>query len=340
MLAANEDLIWSFSPTNYQIQWVNGTCHHRLGMQPGQDCRSYFLGDHTEIESVFETVKQNRHWEGVLSFKEPDQENPLPLFSRVIRIEDPAHPMILCTSVDLQHQQKMESSLIQQTKLACIGRMTSDVAHEITNPLSIIMGRVEELIRKNQQSLLSTDSLEQDLQKILRNCNRINRIAKALRTFSRAGGAEHKTKVFLYQLIDEALELCQDRLNQRGIQLVRNIEPNLFIEVRPSEFEQVIVNLVMNSIDALKDTAKPKIEISAQKKGDWTCIQFLDNGCGIPPEIANDIMKPFFTTKDPGFGTGLGLSISQTFILKHGGHFYLNPDSPHTCFTIELPNLI
>jgi C4-dicarboxylate-specific signal transduction histidine kinase len=340
VVAVNEDLIWSFSPTNFEIQWVNGVCHNRLGMQAGQDCRSYFLSDQTVIESIFETVEKNRHWEGVLSFKELDQENPLPLFSKVIRIEDAGHPLVLCTSMDLQRRQKMESSLVQQTKLASIGRMTSDVAHEITNPLSIIMGRVEELQRKARLGLMTAENLDQDLTKILRNCTRIHRITKALRTFSRDSGSDPKTKVFLSQLIEEALELCLDRLSQRGIELVRNVEPHLFVEVRPSEIEQVIVNLVMNSIDALKNTAKPWIEISAAKKGEWVSIQIKDNGCGIPSEIANDIMKPFFTTKEVGFGTGLGLSISQTFILKHGGQLYLDLESPHTCFTIELPNLI
>jgi C4-dicarboxylate-specific signal transduction histidine kinase len=340
VIAVNEDLIWSFSPTNFEIQWVNGVCHNRLGMQPGRDCRSYFLSDQSLIETVFESVEKDRHWEGILSFKEPDHELPLPLFSKVFCIEDAGQPLILCTSMDLQRRQKMESSLIQQTKLASIGRMTSDVAHEITNPLSIIMGRVEELQRKSKIGQVTPESLDQDLTKILRNCTRIHRITKALRTFSRDGGSDPKTKVFLSQLIDEALELCLDRLSQRGIELIRNVEPHLFVEVRPSEIEQVIVNLVMNSIDALKNISKPWVEITAAKKGEWICIQVRDNGCGVMAEIANDIMKPFFTTKEAGFGTGLGLSISQTFILKHGGQFYLDPESPHTCFTIELPNLI
>jgi len=333
----NGDLVWSFNPDSYQIQWVNHICHDRLGLQPGQDCRQFLRSDFSFIESVVQTVTKAHRWEGVLSFKEPRIEGFLPLFSKVIQIEGQQQSLMLCTSIDLQRKQQLESSLIQQAKMAAIGKMTSDVTHEITNPLSIIMGRIEEIQQKSKQGLLTPELLDQDLTKILRTCHRINRITKSLRNFSRDSELDPKTTVFLSQIIDESLELCLDRLNQKSIHLTRTIEPNLFVTVRPSEIEQVLVNIIMNAIDAQKNTLKGRIEIQALRIGDWIQIKIQDNGCGVPSEIVADIMKPFFTTKEPGLGTGLGLSISQTLILKHGGRLFLDQDCQETCFVIELP---
>jgi C4-dicarboxylate-specific signal transduction histidine kinase len=331
------DLVWSFHPKTYEIQWVNSLCQSRLGMQAGQDCRTYLRPDIFFVESVVRTVEQVTYWEGVLNFLEPNQNLPLPLFSKVIQVEDQNTPLMVCTSMDLRQKQLLESSLVQQAKLASIGKMTCDLAHEITNPLSIIIGRTEELLRKAQGNQLTVEVIEKELSKILQTSHRISRITKSLRSFGRNTEKDPKTQVFLSKVIDEALELCLDRLHQNSIQLKRQIEPHLFVEVRASEIEQVVVNLLLNSIDALHEQGEKWIEIRAENLGAWTRIRFTDSGLGIPTHIASEIMKPFFTTKEPGLGTGLGLAISQTLILDHGGRLFLDPDSKNTSFVIELP---
>lgn len=337
MIDFNSDLVWSFNPGTYEIQWVNSACHSRLGMRAGQDCRAYLRPEISFVESVVRTVEQVTHWEGVLNFMEPRQNLPLPLFSKVIQVEDQATPLMVCTSIDLRQKQLLESSLIQQAKLASIGKMTCDLAHEITNPLSIIIGRTEELLRKAKNNQFTPESFERELGKILQTSHRIGRITKSLRSFGRNSEKDPKTQIFLSKLIEEALELCLDRLHQHSIELRRQIEPNLFVEVRASEIEQVIINLILNSIDALQELPNKWIEIRAEQVGSWIRIQITDSGNGIPTNIASQIMQPFFTTKEPGLGTGLGLSISQTLILDHGGRLFLNPDTKHTCFIVELP---
>ncbi len=337
MTDLNADLVWSFDPGTYQIQWVNESCHSRLGMQPGQDCRAYVRPDLDFAENVINLVRQGRQWEGVLNFQESLQQQLIPLFSKVVQVQLHDRPLIVCTAVEMQKKQMLESSLIHQAKLAAVGKMTCDVAHEITNPLSIIIGRTEELLRKAHHQLLTPEILDRELNKILQTSHRIGRVTKSLRSFSRNSDKDPKTQVFLSKILDEVIELCLDRLHQNGIQLRRQIEPNLFVTVRASEIEQVLINLILNSIDALQNSTEKWIEIRADQFEQRTRIQITDSGCGIAAEIAGEIMKPFFTTKERGLGTGLGLAISQTLILDHGGRIFLNQDSAHTCFVIELP---
>ncbi len=339
MVDFSDDLVWSFHPDTYQIQWVNSACQARLGMQAGEDCRVYLRPDLYFVESVVHTVQQFTRWEGVLNFLEPQQQQPLPLFSKVIQVENESNPLMVCTSVDLRQKQLLESSLIQQAKLASIGKMTCNLAHEITNPLSIIIGRAEELLRKARHQQLTQEVVDKELSRILQTSHRIGRITKSLRSFGRNAEKDPKTQIFLSRIIDEVLDLCQDRLHHHGIELRRVLEPNLFVEVRASEIEQVLVNLLLNAIDALQTASTKWIEIRAELVDSWTRIRITDSGVGIAPEIASEIMKPFFTTKEPGLGTGLGLSISQSLILDHGGRLFLDPDSKHTCFIVELPAL-
>jgi C4-dicarboxylate-specific signal transduction histidine kinase len=255
----------------------------------------------------------------------------------VIQAEDQKTPLMAGAVFNRDSKAQLESSLIQQAKLASIGKMTCDLAHEITNPLSIIIGRTEELLRKSQNNQLTAEIVERELSKILQTSHRINRITKSLRSFGRNSEKDPKSHVFLSKVIDEALDLCLDRLHQHSIHLKRSIEPHLFVEVRASEIEQVVVNLLLNSIDALQEQSEKWIEIRAENLGPWTRIQIIDSGLGIPKHIASEIMKPFFTTKKPGLGTGLGLPISQTLILNHGGRLFLDQDAKNTCFVIELP---
>jgi C4-dicarboxylate-specific signal transduction histidine kinase len=335
----NADLVWSFDPGTYQIQWVNSACHSRLGMEAGQDCRTYLHPDLEFIETIIPTARQGQQWEGVLNFHEPFQNQLVPLFSKVVQVEFQNTPLLVCTAMDLEKKERLESSVIQQAKLASVGQMTCDVALEIINPLSIIIGRTEELLRKVHHHLLTPEILDRELNKILQTGHRIVRVTRSLRSFSRNSDKDPKTQVFLSKVLDEAIELCLDRLHQNGIQLRRQIEPHLFVSVRTSEIEQVLINLILNSIDAIKNSKEKWIEIRADQIERTARIHITDSGCGIPAEIANDIMKPFFTTKERGLGTGLGLTISQSLILDHGGRLFLNQDSENTCFTIELPAL-
>jgi signal transduction histidine kinase len=106
---------------------------------------------------------------------------------------------------------------------------------------------------------------------------------------------------------------------------------------RPSQVSQVVLNLINNSADAIEGSPNPWIIVDVVATGTSLFLSIMDSGKGIPEEIAKKIMNPFFTTKEVGKGTGLGLSIGKGIIEGHGGKLYLDRNSPHTKFIIELP---
>lgn len=182
------------------------------------------------------------------------------------------------------------------------------------------------------------ESITRFAREIFQTSERISRIIKGLKRVTRLGVADPLEAVNLFDLVGETLELCKDKFQMAGVRLV--IEE--FAELRPvsaraSELSQVLLNLLNNAFDAVQGLPEPWIRIGATQSAEETTLKITDAGLGIPPEIAEKIMQPFFTTKEVGKGTGLGLSISRKIIADLGGALSLDRSSEHTCFTITLP---
>ena len=122
-----------------------------------------------------------------------------------------------------------------------------------------------------------------------------------------------------------------------GIQLELSIPNELSIECQHVQIGQVILNLVSNSIDAIKDREEKWIKVAALDLIDFVEISVMDSGPGIPAEVADKLMTPFFTTKPAGQGTGLGLSISRRILADHGGDLRLDRAANHTRFVLVIP---
>jgi len=139
-------------------------------------------------------------------------------------------------------------------------------------------------------------------------------------------------------VISDSLELCQERLKKNEIEL-KIIRPGFDVEISAFDTQmiQVLLNLIINSLDAIKNLTEKWIEIEYQVVDDLLNIIVRDSGHGLDSDIVSKIMNPFFTTKERGQGTGLGLSLSKSIIENHEGRLYYNPDSSNTEFVIELP---
>ncbi len=225
--------------------------------------------------------------------------------------------------------------LINSSKMASLGEMASGMAHEINNPLAIIQGKVKVISMMLEELQLNQPSVFTEIHKIKLTTDRIDKIVKGLRNFSRASNNDPFEPILLQKLLEETLDLCSEKFKAHGIDLRIKPIPNVFIMCRPSQISQVFINLLNNSSDAIEENREKWIEIDFKVENNKICIIFTDSGTGIPEDIAARIMEPFFTTKEVRKGTGLGLSIAKSIIETHHGSIWLDHSHPHTRFVIE-----
>jgi C4-dicarboxylate-specific signal transduction histidine kinase len=179
--------------------------------------------------------------------------------------------------------------------------------------------------------------LKSELGRIDQTALRIARIVRGLKAFSRESAKDPKEVIKISSVINDALDLCGEKLKYHAIDVRLKELGDIEIACRPTQISQVLVNLLGNSFDAIQNLNEKWIEIKVEKYGTMLSISVTDSGRGIPADVAQKIMHPFFTTKEVGKGTGLGLSISKGLIEDHGGRFFLDSTSPNTRFVIELP---
>ncbi len=230
--------------------------------------------------------------------------------------------------------EQSERQLMQAAKLASIGELVSGVAHEINNPLEVILSRTQyqsELVREGSGS----DDLEEDLDAIGRQAQRINQIVQDLLSFSRPHPMTLRG-VSLAEVVTRCLTLTGARLRATGVQTRVELPDSLQrVWADPDRLEQVLVNLVNNAIDAMSGAGE--LRIGARVQGDRVLLSVADTGEGIPEENLKRIFDPFFSTK-PGKGTGLGLSISYGIVRDHGGSVWVESQPGEgSTFFISLP---
>lgn len=237
-------------------------------------------------------------------------------------------------SISLE-QEKMAH--IQAGKMATLGEVAVGIAHEINNPLTIIMSRVGNLEKIMTKKNMLLPEFSDSIYKINQTVERIVKIINGLRHFSHSG-SDKKMPVILSKVINDSLELCQERLKKNDIELkVVSSGYDVEISAFDTQMIQVLLNLIINSLDAVKDLSEKWIEIEYKIEEDHLNLIVRDSGRGLAPEVAEKIMNPFYTTKERGQGTGLGLSLSKSIVENHEGKLFYNSDSKNTEFVITLP---
>lgn len=231
-----------------------------------------------------------------------------------------------------------KEKLIESNKLKALGEMAEGIAHEISNPLSIIQGKLHHLEQLAQQNRLSPTKVSELSVSIANVVHRVVKIIKGLRAFARLEAQEEPSPACPYQIIDETLVFCQEKLHRMGINLryQRNTISEK-ISCRPTQISQVILNLINNACDAIEplDDKWISIEVSFSNANVQICVS--NSGPKISQEIQHKIFDLFFTTKPKDKGTGLGLSISKRILAEHGGQITIDQDSEFTKFNICLP---
>lgn len=233
---------------------------------------------------------------------------------------------------ELQKTIELErSKAIQTAKLVSLGEMSAGVAHEVNNPLAIISTSLSLLTKfKNDPEKLASK-----IETLQKATARIEKIIKGLKKFSRSSEGSIRKVERLIEIVNEVLILTEVKAKRHNTTIASSVSDSLFIHCDAVEIEQVLVNLINNAIDAVKESAEKWIKLIAFEQNEFIVIQVIDSGNGISTAIENKLFQPFFTTKPVGEGTGLGLSIAKGIIDNHEATIAVNRSFKNTCFEIR-----
>lgn len=267
----------------------------------------------------------------------------------------------------LTELKRTQSQLIQHEKLASLGQLTAGIAHEIKNPLNFVNNFSElsiEMIDEVFEELEKPDPKESveniklilldvksNLQKVYKHGSRADRIVKSMLMHSR-GSTGEKVPTAINMLISENVTLSFHSMrankNPYNVSLEINLDESIgLVQLIAEDFSRVIINLCNNAFDAMREKLahskdySPQLSVTSTLANNKISIQIADNGPGIPDEIKDKILQPFFTTKKGTEGTGLGLSITHDIIKVHGGEIEIeSKEGEGAKFTIVIPAII
>ncbi|MBM3237439.1 tetratricopeptide repeat protein [Candidatus Poribacteria bacterium] len=267
--------------------------------------------------------RMGRYEEAVKPFKRvlelhPDNENALDNLAQTYR--------------------EIEVELLRSRQMATLGVMASGLAHEINQPLQIILATAQNCAREVQRNAIDTKEILSDLERIATNTKRIDKIVNHLHFLVR----EHEPRleaVDINTVIENSFIMFHQQLKSRGIKIERSFSPDLPpVKADMVQLEQVFINLINNARDALEGRSNKIITISTLKQNGYIQVRFQDNGVGIVPENLPKIFDAFFTTKQDRGGMGLGLYIAQDIIQSLGSTITVDSRvNEGTTFLIKLP---
>jgi signal transduction histidine kinase len=228
---------------------------------------------------------------------------------------------------------------LSSQKLASLGEMAKNIAHEINNPLAIITGSLHQMNRIIEQSIDShvTNELKLPAVRMNRAVLRIEKIVNGLSSITREASNDKFAKVNAQAVIDTAFLIFQERFSTSEIDFKITGELEAVFECRSTQISQVLVNILNNSFEAISMTANPWIRIHVASYENKIQLEITDSGNGIPFSQVDKIMIPLFTTKANSRAAGLGLSVSQTLVEENYGKIWYDKSCQNTRFVIELP---
>lgn len=236
--------------------------------------------------------------------------------------------------LELKNKLELEKSKsLINSKLASLGEMSAGIAHEVNNPLAIITGNLEILKSKH----LTANEVTTRINTIDTSIKRIEKIITNLKKFSRVNVSSVRKIESLNEIINTVVPLVGIKANKHHVLIEAYIENNIYINCDIIEIEQVLINLIHNGIDAVKNLNERWVKVKSFINNGIVITQIIDSGNGIPKEVEDKIFQPFYTTKPVGEGTGLGLSITKGILDEHGVKLELNRNISNTCFEFSFP---
>lgn len=224
--------------------------------------------------------------------------------------------------------------IMESERLAVVGKLAADVAHELNNPLQGIVTYANLMLEKTPEE----DFFKMSLEKIVKQATRCTMIVRGLLDFARQRKPNKKPS-FLNQIVSDCLSLVEHRALFQNIRVVKKLGDNLPpVVVDPSQVEQVFMNMIMNAAEAMDGAGTLTVTSRLDPAGEFVEMAFADTGHGISEENMERIFDPFFTTKEVGHGTGLGLAISYGIVKEHDGWISVESKiGKGTTFTVRFP---
>ena len=330
-----------------QVSYISPGAEILLGLQPNNAANyrlERFLPNNDERKDILNSIADNHevNLKEVTLMRADGSTLTAALSARLINYDNEAAMVV--GFYDLTERKKAEAQIAKQKeelqqseKMAALGGLLAGVAHELNNPLSVVVGQATLLIEGSQDSKIVTRG-----EKIFKAADRCARIVKSFLALARRKPPERK-HLDINSIINNSLELLAYQFKNDNIQLELSLAPSLpEVDGDGDQLTQVFTNLAMNSMQAMQEwTGKRLLSIkTAPSPTGEVTITFADTGPGIPPDIKSRIFEPFFTTKGGKGGTGVGLSLCLNIVETHGGKIRLDDAvGKGAVFQITLPNI-
>jgi signal transduction histidine kinase len=231
-----------------------------------------------------------------------------------------------------QDKTRLQEQLRHADRLATIGQLSAGVAHELNEPLGSILG----FAQLAQKQLKLSNQVKEDIEKIMKASLHAREVVKKLMLFARQMPPQ-KTRVSLNQIIEEGFYFLGSRCEKEGIKVIRQLSDGIpEITADPAQLTQVLVNLVVNALQAMPNGGK--LTVKTEASDDHVKLTIKDTGIGMSDKALKQIFIPFYTTKNVGQGTGLGLPVVHGIVTSHGGTIHVDSkEGSGSTFKIKLP---
>jgi len=232
----------------------------------------------------------------------------------------------------IQHEAKLEAELLQSEKLAGIGSFAAGIAHDINNPLQLILGLAENLAEERDLT-----AVHEQARDIIEAVKRTSAICRDLTRYSRRASPHQDVLVPVNEKLDEALKIARYASSLHDIEMIKQYRPGAAVKGNPDELLHVLVNLITNAVHAM-ERGGGTLTLETTVHDGQVHVRISDTGCGIALGKLDEIFEPFFTTKAPGKGTGLGLYNVKTIVNKMHGAIAIDSQIDRgTTFTLTFP---
>ncbi|MBN2013156.1 PAS domain S-box protein [candidate division KSB1 bacterium] len=300
---------------------------HTMVYEPDQEKFQLFLATALDSKSSVDAVIRFKHRDGQIVYLE--------IKGFPARQSKKSNVKYRWIARDVTERQKAQEQLIQTSKLASLGMLAAGIAHELNNPLTVIIGQAQLLQMKFKEH-----EFFDGVKPILDAGFRAKKIVENVLEFSHQHRSQHD-QIDINKTLHSTITLLGKHLSINNIKLIEHYSDDLpYISGDKGQLQQLFLNIIQNACDSLIATNKAgHIEIETHNMTtDTIQITIRDDGPGMPEKIRKRVFDPFFTTKPPGQGTGLGLSICQNIVQKHDGRIEVSSRQGHgTSFVIELP---
>lgn len=306
--------IVSYNAENGEIGWINDSCKRLLGIPY---LKNIYSLEKREAKLYYESIKLRPKDSKVLSIKRNQQTIKLLVSASIVKVDGVTYKLLAFQNV---------SAALEETELNAWQRLLNVMTHEIMNSVAPISSLADTLTKRLQSSEISDSLLYHNLEDIKLGINTIKRRSEGLlkftqnyRNLNRINNPDLK-KILVRNLFENLNILMSATLQKKHIELAVNLrEPALTIEVDLNLMEQVLINLLVNAIEAVKNKDNPIITLSAEtQSNNRVIIKIADNGIGMAPELLDKIFIPFFSTRKTG--SGIGLSLCKQIMLLHEGN--------------------